>query len=363
MTRVSRVPTQRPSCRKAGTAPLSGWSRPRRVTGGMVMKHYPGSRPSATTKSVAEDIGVTHETLRDWIRLDDTQRTGPVVTCCSPSVHPVDEVDGRSTKAGSGARLLDHLAGGREPVAGVEEARQRRVADLVDELRVGRHAGVGVGPEDEPGRPLPLCRHRGEELGSGPRELTPPHDLGTGSGPSGHGGRHRQRTADVGADRPTRTHPRSAEPGWTSPVVGRVGERAATGTGCPRDRRYGCWHSSEPQPVLSGGRLFREVFVDAAAGSRSSDLALFSRVDSAVSDRGWPFSWGRFTIQAVYRLPDFVPSVGSGGLSAAVECSVDLGRGSGVGAPPGRGWRSASARCPVRDGGATVVAAGGSINR
>jgi transposase len=53
----------------------------------MVMKHYPPefraeavalyrSRPGATIKSVAQDLGVNHETLRNWIRLDDAQRTG-----------------------------------------------------------------------------------------------------------------------------------------------------------------------------------------------------------------------------------------------------------------------------------------------
>jgi transposase len=52
----------------------------------MVMKHYPPefraeavalyrSRPGATIKSVAQDLGVNHETLRNWIRLDDAQRS------------------------------------------------------------------------------------------------------------------------------------------------------------------------------------------------------------------------------------------------------------------------------------------------
>jgi transposase len=53
----------------------------------MVMKHYPPefraeavalyrSRPGVTIKSVADDLGVNHETLRNWIRLDDKRRTG-----------------------------------------------------------------------------------------------------------------------------------------------------------------------------------------------------------------------------------------------------------------------------------------------
>ncbi|KOX30071.1 transposase [Saccharothrix sp. NRRL B-16348] len=53
----------------------------------MVMKHYPPefraetvalyrSRPGATIKSVVQDFGVNHETLRNWIRHDDAQRAG-----------------------------------------------------------------------------------------------------------------------------------------------------------------------------------------------------------------------------------------------------------------------------------------------
>jgi transposase len=70
----------------------------------MVMKHYPPefraeavalyrSRPGATIKSVAEDLGVNHETLRNWIRLDDAQRAGaPATTASAPArVSPEDE--------------------------------------------------------------------------------------------------------------------------------------------------------------------------------------------------------------------------------------------------------------------------------
>jgi transposase len=56
----------------------------------MVMKHYPPefkadavalyrSRPDATIKSVADDLGVNPETLRNWIRLADGRRSGPAV--------------------------------------------------------------------------------------------------------------------------------------------------------------------------------------------------------------------------------------------------------------------------------------------
>ncbi|GAA4838391.1 transposase [Kitasatospora terrestris] len=53
----------------------------------MAMKHYPAefkadavalyrSRPGATIKSVAVDLGVNTETLRNWIRAADGRHTG-----------------------------------------------------------------------------------------------------------------------------------------------------------------------------------------------------------------------------------------------------------------------------------------------
>ncbi|GGP39131.1 IS3 family transposase [Saccharothrix coeruleofusca] len=68
----------------------------------MVMKHYPPefraeavalyrSRPGATIKSVAQDLGVNHETLRNWIRLDDAQRTGAPTASASAPASPEDE--------------------------------------------------------------------------------------------------------------------------------------------------------------------------------------------------------------------------------------------------------------------------------
>jgi transposase len=44
------------------------------------------SRPGATIRSVAEDLGVNPETLRNWIRLADGRRTGPAVARTEPSV-------------------------------------------------------------------------------------------------------------------------------------------------------------------------------------------------------------------------------------------------------------------------------------
>ena len=55
----------------------------------MVMKHYPPefraeavalyrSRPGATIKSVADDLGINHETLRNWVAAERRQRAdGP----------------------------------------------------------------------------------------------------------------------------------------------------------------------------------------------------------------------------------------------------------------------------------------------
>ena len=71
----------------------------------MVMKHYPlefraeavalfRSRLGVTIKSVAEDLGVDHETLRNWIRIDDAQGAGAQAATpatVSPSGSPEEE--------------------------------------------------------------------------------------------------------------------------------------------------------------------------------------------------------------------------------------------------------------------------------
>jgi transposase len=71
----------------------------------MVMKQYPPefraeavalfrSRPGVTIKSVADDLGVNHETLRTWIRTDDAQRAeaqAAVPAAASSSSTPEDE--------------------------------------------------------------------------------------------------------------------------------------------------------------------------------------------------------------------------------------------------------------------------------
>ena len=65
----------------------------------MAMKHYPPefkaeavalyrSRPDATIKSVADDLGINRETLRSWIRIDDERRgvAGPARTAAAGAV-------------------------------------------------------------------------------------------------------------------------------------------------------------------------------------------------------------------------------------------------------------------------------------
>ncbi len=70
----------------------------------MAMKHYPPefkadavalyrSRPGATIKSVAEDLGVNTETLRNWIRADGGRRQGSHSTppvAPAPAQNPVE---------------------------------------------------------------------------------------------------------------------------------------------------------------------------------------------------------------------------------------------------------------------------------
>ncbi|WP_160097419.1 transposase [Kibdelosporangium aridum] len=62
------------------------------------MKHYPPefraeavalyrSRPGATIRLVVDDLGINHETLRNWIRLDDARRSeSPDATAAAPVV-------------------------------------------------------------------------------------------------------------------------------------------------------------------------------------------------------------------------------------------------------------------------------------
>ncbi|MFB7853465.1 IS3 family transposase [Streptomyces sp. NPDC056053] len=88
----------------------------------MAMKHYPAefkadavalyrSRPGATIKSVAEDLGVNTETLRNWIRADDGRRSGARSTT-------------RTTASAQAASLVEaELAAARKRIRELEEER------------------------------------------------------------------------------------------------------------------------------------------------------------------------------------------------------------------------------------------------
>jgi transposase len=71
----------------------------------MAMKHYSAefradavalyhSRPDATIRSVAEDLGVNPETLRNWIRLADGRRKGPAVVRPEPAASTTPSASG-----------------------------------------------------------------------------------------------------------------------------------------------------------------------------------------------------------------------------------------------------------------------------
>jgi transposase len=101
----------------------------------MVMKNYSAefradavalyhSRPDATIKSVAEDLGVNPETLRNWIRLADGRRSGPAVVRAEPAAP--------APSAGSGS--------GQAPVEAENAALRRRVRELEEERDILRKA-------------------------------------------------------------------------------------------------------------------------------------------------------------------------------------------------------------------------------
>lgn len=86
------------------------------------------SLPEATIRSVAEDLGVNPETLRNWIRLADGRRSGSAVVRPDPAT---------ATRPAStpGSRLV-------EPVVQAENAAlRRRVRELEEERDILRKAG------------------------------------------------------------------------------------------------------------------------------------------------------------------------------------------------------------------------------
>nr|WP_081748787.1 transposase [Nocardiopsis sp. CNT312] len=89
----------------------------------MAMKHYPPefkadaialyrSRPGVTIAHIADELGINRETLRNWIRKDDDQRsTGTTPTRSRPGTRAVAaqslEAVGERPARPSGGVLLD----------------------------------------------------------------------------------------------------------------------------------------------------------------------------------------------------------------------------------------------------------------
>src|SRR5437762_5261254 len=107
----------------------------------MAMKHYSAdfkadavalyhSRPDATIRSVAEDLGVNPETLRNWIRLADGRRSGPAVVRTEPA----------PTVSAAGPASTPRSGSGSEQVEAENAALRRRVRELEEERDILRKA-------------------------------------------------------------------------------------------------------------------------------------------------------------------------------------------------------------------------------
>ena len=84
----------------------------------MVMKHYPPefkaeavalyrSRPGATIRSIADDLGINPETLRNWIRVDDGRRTGSHAPAREAVTAPAGSAEAELTAARKRIRELE----------------------------------------------------------------------------------------------------------------------------------------------------------------------------------------------------------------------------------------------------------------
>jgi transposase len=84
----------------------------------MVMKHYPPefkadavalyrSRPGATIKQVADDLGVNPETLRSWIRIDDGRQGGSAPARSAAPVAAGDPVEAENAALRKRVRELE----------------------------------------------------------------------------------------------------------------------------------------------------------------------------------------------------------------------------------------------------------------
>ncbi|MEU3658040.1 transposase [Streptomyces sp. NPDC032161] len=78
---------------------------PRRVQGGRGRDVY-RSRPGATIKSVATDLGVNTETLRNWIRAGDGRRSGAHST---PEAAARPDGDGGQAEPAAARKMIREL--------------------------------------------------------------------------------------------------------------------------------------------------------------------------------------------------------------------------------------------------------------
>lgn len=87
------------------------------------------SRPETTIRSVAEDLGVNPETLRNWIRLADGRRSGPAVVRPEPA-----------GPAASATPVRVSSGSAQTPVEAENAALRRRVRELEEERDILRKA-------------------------------------------------------------------------------------------------------------------------------------------------------------------------------------------------------------------------------
>lgn len=191
--------------------------------------------------------------------------------------------------------------------------------------------------------------------------MTPAHDRGTGSGrtPAPTGGgiraiRARRRTSATGRRcwRGSANPDTSAlrGPGWTSLVVGRVGERAAPGTGGLRDSGYGCGTRPSVSSCSAAVGCSGRCSVDAAAGSRPSDSPFFRVSALPCSTAGGAFLGGDSPLR---RYTGYLISLGPVGSGWAIgRGGVRRGSWSRIGcrrvAGTGVACRVGSMPCPRR---------------
>ena len=97
------------------------------------------------------------------------RRATKVPTPCRPSTRPcvLELAVGLLDRVGVDGELRHDVLDGRQPVAHVEHTQAHRLADLLGDLQIGRHAGVG--PQVEADRLVQyFTSHLGNYRGSQP---------------------------------------------------------------------------------------------------------------------------------------------------------------------------------------------------